>query len=197
MAIDNVRLPEDVERGASGGPMFQTSIIALGNGSEQRNSDWAKQRAEYDISYGIDSKVDFSAVVRFFYARGGRARGFRFKDWADFEASNQIAVGNGAQTQFQLLKLYTSGAVTFQRIITKPVAGTVVVTVNGSPVTPTVDTSTGIITISPAPANLSVIVATFEFDVPVRFDVDKLSLEVTHFDAASIPSITLIELMDE
>ena len=196
MAFDNVRLPVEVERGAEGGPKFQTSIIALGNGSEQRNVDWIAQRGKWDVGYGVEDKAGFSEVIRFFYARQGKARGFRFKDWSDFEGSNeQIGVGNDAITSFQLVKNYTS-LVFFQRKITRPVQGTVQVFVDGVPAVAAINHNTGIVTFTEAPALNAVITATFEFDVPVRFDTDELRLNVLTFNAASIPSIPIVELIE-
>lgn len=194
MAFDNVRLPEDIERGAQGGPAFQTTIITLGTGREQRNVDWLAQRCSYDVSYGVQSKTDFAAVVKFFYARLGRARGFRFKDWTDYQATDeQIGIGDGSDTTFQLIKNYSS-VVTYQRKITRPVAGTTSIKVDGVITSFLVNNDTGIITISPAPANLSIITASFEFDVPVRFDSDKLELNARTDTVASIPSIEIVEL---
>lgn len=194
MAFDNVRLPEDVERGAQGGPAFQTSVVALGTGREQRNVDWSAQRCSFDISYGIQYKEDFVSVVKFFYARLGKARGFRFKDWSDFEAVNeQIGVGDGSNKIFQLVKNYTS-LVQYQRKITRPVSGTVTVLVDGVVEPFGVNVNTGVVTFDTAPADEAVITASFEFDVPVRFDSDKLNLDIKTFEAAAIGSIDVVEL---
>lgn len=196
MAFDNVRLPEEIERGAQGGPAFQTSVVALGTGREQRNVDWSSQRCSFDISYGIQYKEDFIDVVKFFYARLGKARGFRFKDWSDFEAVNeQIGIGDGTTTIFQLVKNYTS-LVVYQRKITRPVAGTVAVRVNGATVPYTVNNNTGVVTFTSAPAAAAVIMADFEFDVPVRFDSDKLNLDIRTFETASIDAIDIVELLE-
>ncbi len=197
MAFDNVRLPENVEQGAEGGPAFQTSVLSLGTGSEQRNVDWSAQRLQWDISYGLDHKNDYSLVVDFFYARQGRARAFRFKDWTDYEASDTpIGTGDGVDTTFQLRKAYTSGSVTYYRKITRPVSGTTVIRVNGVVTSASVNVNTGIVTISPAPADGAAITATFEFDVPVRFDVDKLPLIARTATVASISSIPVIEIIE-
>lgn len=196
MAFDNVRLPDDVEKGAEGGPKFQTSIIALGNGSEQRNVDWLRTRSSFDIAYGIQNKTDFSEVIKFFYARQGKARGFRFKDWSDFEVTDQaIGEGDGATVAFQLIKDYTS-LVTYRRTLTRIVTGSVVVKVNGVTTAVTVNVNTGIVTFSVAPAAAAVITASCEFDIPVRFDTDELRLSLETFDAASIGSIPLVEIYE-
>lgn len=175
-------------------PRFQTSVVTLGRGAEQRNVDWLQQRLKFDISYGIQYKENVDAVIAFFYARLGRARGFRFKDWSDYQADNQqIGTGDGVKTKFQLVKRYTS-LVTYVRKILCPVAGTIAVTVNGSPVTFTPDLATGEVTLASPPAAAAVVRATFEFDVPVRFDSDELSLSIALFNASAVESIDLVEL---
>lgn len=194
--FDDVRLHEEVEQGATGGPRFQTSITVLATGAEQRNSDWERQRARWELSYGIQNKTDFMDVVKFFYARKGKARGFRFKDWTDYQGTDEaIGTGDGVATTFQLRKNYTS-LVTFQRKITRPVTGTVVVKKNGVTQSVTVNYSTGVVTFGVAPASMDAITATFEFDVPVRFDTDELNLEVQTFDAAAIKSLPIVELRE-
>lgn len=36
--------------------------------------------------------------------------------------------------------------------------------------------------------------AGFEFDVPVRFDTDRIDIDLAQFDAGRIPSIPLVEV---
>ena len=143
MAFHEVRFPDNISRGARGGPERRTQIVELASGAEERNASWANSRRRYDVAHGIRRADDLAAVVAFFEARNGRLHGFRFKDWADFKSSlpsqtpgptNQpIGTGNGAATLFQLTKRYTSGAQSWIRAITKPVAGTVTIALNGTP----------------------------------------------------------------
>ena len=81
------RLPEDLERGARGGPAFQTTVINLSAGGEQRNQDWSQHRCSYYVAYGVRDKDYWQDILDFFYERRGRAIGFRFKDWGEFEAT--------------------------------------------------------------------------------------------------------------
>ncbi len=94
------------------------------------------------------------------------------------------------------MKLYTSGAQSWTRTITKPVAGTVALALNGVPQITgwTVNTSTGVVTFAPAPAPGAAITAGFEFDVPVRFDTDTLDVTLDLERLGSITSIPLIEV---
>ncbi len=206
MAFHEVRFPDNISRGARGGPERRTQIVELASGAEERNASWANSRRRYDVAYGIRRADDLAAVVAFFEARNGRLHGFRFKDWADFKSclpsqtpgpTNQpIGTGNGAATLFQLTKRYTSGAQSWSRVITKPVAGTVTVALNGTPQASgwSVSTTSGLITFTTAPAAGVAITAGFEFDVPVRFDTDVLDVTLDLERLGSITSIPLIEL---
>jgi len=123
--------------------------------------------------------------------------GFRFKDWSDYKVESvQIGVGDDSTTEFQLVKIYSSGPVAVSRDITKPVAGSVDIYVDSilqsSGVS--VDTATGIVTFTTPPAMDEVITADFEFDVPVRFDTDEMAVSMDSFDAGNWSSIPLIEV---
>lgn len=200
------RLPEEVERGAVGGPMFKTIITPLASGHEQRNISWSQSRAEWDIGYGLShlkpgkSQSYLNQVIAFFYARRGRAVGFRFKDWTDYEVEDvTIGVGDTSTVDFQAVKIYNEGGLaTYTRILSKLVTGTVVVKIDGTPtVAFTVDVDTGIITMDTAPAGGEVISLTCEFDVPVRFDVDKLDVTAITQSAGSIGSIPIVEVRQD
>jgi uncharacterized protein (TIGR02217 family) len=206
MAFDEVRFPDNISRGARGGPERRTRIVELASGREERNTPWAGSRRRYDASYGIRRADDLASVIAFFEARMGRLRGFRWKDWADYKsclpsqsitATDQlIGQGNGTATAFQLTKTYASGLQSYMRTINKPVAGTVLIAVGG--VTQgsgwSVDTATGIVTFTVAPANGAAITAGFEFDVAVRFDSDLMDVTLDIERLGSIASIPLVEI---
>jgi uncharacterized protein (TIGR02217 family) len=206
--FDNVRLPDDIEAGASGGPEFQTTIVAMGNGTEQRNINWLEARASWDIGYGIQSKVDYSLVRNFFYARRGRGVGFRFKDWSDFELEDEL-IGLGTSTTgsdglaaFQIIKTYISGSASYIRIITRPVTPTLVVRVDDVVKTLTthytIDYDTGIITfVNPhRPTTGQEVRVDVEFDTPVRFDVDKFNLSLEATLAGMVQSLPVKEILE-
>ncbi len=206
MAFHEVRFPDNISRGARGGPERRTQIVEMASGDEERNGSWADSRRRYDASYGIRKADDLAAVTAFFEARRGRLYGFRWKDWADHKsglpsagilATDQpIGTGNGATNTFQLVKRYTSGAQSWTRTITKPVAGTVALALNGvTQITGwTINTTTGAVSFAAAPAPGVMITAGFEFDVPVRFDTDTLDVTLDFERLGSITSIPLIEV---
>ena len=206
MAFHEVRFPDNISRGARGGPERRTQVVELASGDEERNASWANSRRRYDVAYGIRRADDLAAVVAFFEARNGRLHGFRYKDWADYKSAlplqaitatdQQIGTGTGSLQTFQLAKRYTSGAQTWVRTIAKPVAGTVRVALGMVEQMSgwTVDTTTGVITFTTAPANGVIVRAGFEFDVPVRFDSDSLDVTLDFERLGSITAIPLLEI---
>lgn len=181
MAFHEVQFPTDIALGATGGPMFKTTILELANGFEKRNIDWSLVKAKYDIGQGVRDRADLDVTRSFFYARQGRAHGFRFKDHGDFKIVEQsIGVGDGATTVFQIYKAYVSGGYEYDRPIKKIVAATYVVKVDGVVLVEgagagkfQIDITTGRITFGTAPASTKVVTVSCEFDVPVRFDTDQ------------------------
>ena len=166
-------------------------------GYEQRNANWSQSRARYNVAHGVKTQAQLAALIAFFRARKGRADGFRFKDWSDYQATGQsIGTGNAVTTAFQLVKTYVSGSVTESRTITKPVSGTVAIYLGGVLQSSgySIDTSTGIVSFVSPPGNGVAVTADFEFDVPVRFDTDRLSATLDAYGASSWLDIPLIEV---
>ena len=206
MSFHEVRFPDNISRGARGGPERRTQVVELASGDEERNASWANSRRRYDVAYGIRHADDLAAVVAFFEARNGRLHGFRYKDWADYKSclpsqaitatDQQIGTGTGSQQTFQLGKRYASGAQTWVRTVAKPVAGTVRVALGTVEQLSgwTLDAATGVITFTAAPAGGVIVRAGFEFDVPVRFDSDTLDMTLDFERLGSITAIPLLEI---
>jgi uncharacterized protein (TIGR02217 family) len=207
MAFDNIRFPSAISRGATGGPERRTDVVTTASGREERNSRWAHSRRRYNVGTGVKSLAEVQAVVAFFEERRGRLYAFRFKDHADFKscaataaptATDQaIGTGDGTTSAFQLVKRYGAGLREYVRDIAAPVADSLVVAVNGVATTAfTVNSQTGMVTFNARniPAVGASITAGYEFDVPVRFDTDAFSINLSHFEAGDIPDIPLIEV---
>ena len=207
MAFHPIRFPLDVALGARGGPERATDIVTLASGREERNSRWAHSRRRYNAGYGVKSRADMQAVLAFFEERRGRFHSFLWRDALDHSSNGtgaplpgdqELGFGDGVTTAFQLRKKYGAGFDPYWRPITRPVAGTVRVAVDGSEVLAgfTADALTGTVSFAAAPAEGASVTAGFLFDVPVRFDIDRLDIELTSFDAADAPSIPLIEVRE-
>lgn len=198
MAFIEARFPETIAYGASGGPGFSTDIVTAIGGVEMRNRNWELARARWEVGLQNRTTAETEAFVAFFYSvAAGQANSFRFHDVLDDTFTDQlIGTGDGTQTLFQLLKVYQSGGQTYTRLLQKPVAGTVTVTLDGVPAVGfTVNTVTGSVTITPAPANGVAVRASGQFDVPVRLSIDSLEgLQYVSIDAYSWSSIQLLEV---
>ena len=208
-SFHEIQFPPNISYGATGGPGFKTTVLSLASGFEKRNIDWSLARAQYDAAHGLKTQEQLNELLKFFYARRGKAYGFRYKDWSDFRAPFWDVVPgdidplialfttDGATAQFQLFKPYLSGSTTYNRPIRKPVAGTLTLYDNGTPTSDwTVDTTTGIVTLGHTTATTTghLITGGFEFDVPVRFDTDEMKTSIDDIDNFSWGSITLIEV---
>lgn len=191
MSFVEAQFPTDISYGATGGPMFLTDVVTTVSGHEQRNSKWSQARARYNVASGVKTEAQWQALIAFFRARRGKAVGFRFKDWSDYQAINQPLQSLGDDA-YQMVKRYVSGAVVSERVITKPVAGTVKLYRNSLLQASgwSVDTATGIITT----ALTGTLTVDYEFDVPVRFDTDEQALSMDSFNAGSWNNIPLIEV---
>lgn len=200
-----IRLPLAASMGAVGGPERMTEVVRLASGAESRNARWSGSRRRWDVG-GTVMRLDAAhELVAFFEARGGRLNGFRFRDPVDWKscapseaigaADQVIGTGDGVATEFQLVKRYASGGETFTRAIRKPVDGTVTVSVGDEVSTAfSVDLATGVVTLDVAPADGVSVSAGFEFDTPVRFDLDRLDMALVGHGAARIVRAPVVEV---
>jgi uncharacterized protein (TIGR02217 family) len=194
--VDMVRLPDDVESGAKGGPNFSTSVITLASGRENRNQEWGIARHTWDVGYGIANKDNFELVRQFFYTRHGRARSFLFKDWSDYHGDEEpMAAVTGQATKRQLVKTYSDGVINYVRKIEYPVSGTLHIYVNTLETFAYSIAAKGVVTFTGDPGGD--VVATFDYDIPVRFDTDTLALTVDNILNFEIPSLTIAEVIGD
>lgn len=208
MDFHEVRFPPALGLGSVGGPYRRTDVVTLANGFEERNSPWAHSRRVYDAGIGMRSLDDLQEAIAFFEARRGQMYGFRWKDWSDYKSclpsaeisfSDQVlGFGDGEITAFQLTKAYQSGDHSYQRPISKPVAGTVRVGIEQDELIDgigfDVDATTGVVTFAHPPDPDTRVFAGFEFDVPVRFDSDRIMTSVASFQAGQVPDVPIIEV---
>lgn len=208
MNFHEVRFPASLSFGSIGGPERRTEIVGLSNGFEERNTPWAHSRRRFDAGVGVRSLDDLETLVAFFEARNGQLIGFRWKDWTDYkscvpsrevDAEDQlIGMGDGKTSVIQLSKSYRSGAFSYERPISKPVEGTVRISVGGDlqeeDVHYSCDYESGDIAFYSPPPPDTAVTAGFEFDVPVRFDTDRIETSVARFSAGEMPSVPVVEV---
>lgn len=208
-AFHDVLFPLDIALKSAGGPERRTEIVTLGSGREERNARWAHSRRRYDAGYGVRTFEALSSVVAFFEERQGRLYGFRWRDRLDHSSAaagapgpldQTLGTGDGARTAFALAKTYGGVHAPYQRPIAKPVAGSVRVAVAGAEKTEGVDfscdPSTGLVTFlaGHAPDVGAAVTAGFLFDVPVRFDTDRIEVSVASFQAGDVPQVPVVEV---
>jgi uncharacterized protein (TIGR02217 family) len=202
-AFEDVRFPIALGREASVEPAFSTQVVTSAGGAEQRNSDWADARLRFDVGAGVRAEEDVHTLIAFFRARRGAAVGFRFADPFDNSsngmtgmpgaADQMLGAGDGVRTAFALVKHYGDQ----ERRITRPVAGSVRVSVDGEErVSGWTLGPLGQVLFEVAPAQGAAVRAGFRFDVPVRFAEDRLPVSRATFEAGEIASVPLIELRE-
>lgn len=199
--VDLTRLPDYVERGARGGPKFDTTVHRSVGGVEQRVSNRPISCGEWTIGYGLRTAGDWKPVLALHYAQRGSLFGFLFRDWADYYVKDGgIGTGDGTNKEFQLVKVYDVGVRQYVRSISVPDVTTLTVKVDGVATTD-FTVSDGKLTFGTAPGVGEIVSASFEFFVPVRFADDHLeiSVELATDDAelAEITAVPLIEILPE
>ena len=205
-AFDDVRFPLAIGRHASVSPEFSTGIVTTLSGHERRSSDWSDARLTFDAGPGVRSEKDAALLIAFFRARRGAAIGFRFTDPSDHSSNGMngaptaqdqpLGSADGQATDFALIKSYETGDMEQRRRITRPVAGTVRMAVDG------VDTQLfrveplGIVRFDTPPPEGAHISAGYLFDVPVRFAEDRLDIGQATHGAGDIASVPLVEVKE-
>jgi uncharacterized protein (TIGR02217 family) len=210
VSFHEVSFPLRLALGASGGPMRRTDIVNLSNGRENRNQRWRNARRRYEVGSAIKTLDDLYSVLEFFEARRGQLYGFRFGDPLDYKSGRPnatvsaldvtLGIATGTDGHFQLVKDYGDQQSPFQRVISKPRAQSVLLAVDGTLVPKehfTLNSATGAVTFDPdhLPEAGAVVTAGFEFDVPVRFDVEQIEINLTHFQAGQLPHVALVEIL--
>ncbi len=208
MQFHEVRFPTALSFGSIGGPERRTDVVTLASGFEERNTPWAHSRRRYDAGIGLRSMDDIDMLIAFFEARRGQMFGFRWKDWSDFKScipsanvsamDQQIGTGDGVARIFPLSKAYISGDASYSRPIAKPVSGSVRIALDGAEQVEgpdfSVDATTGAVTFVIAPPAGAPVAAGFEYDVPVRFDTDRIQTSAATFQAGEVPDVPVVEL---
>ena len=202
--FDDVLFPLQIGREAEVTAAFSTNVVTTLSGHERRNSSWSNARLSYDVGPGVRSEAELGQLLSFFRARRGPAVGFRFTDPFDNSSNgmtgnpnmlNQsLGLGDGVRTAFPLLKTY--GADGQVRRITRPVAASVLVAVNGVTATGWSLAVGGVVSFAAAPPAGAAVTAGYRFDVPVRFASDQMDMARATFGAGDMPNIPLIEIRE-
>lgn len=134
--LETPRFPEAIRFDVVGGAEFSTNIIVVNSGFESRNQNWTNGKGAWKLSHGPHNQADTDVLIAFFRAVGGRAHGFRFRDWTDYQVGFAngrflpLSVTNGVPS-YQLVRRYQQGSLIEDRKIIKPLANTLTLQRNG------------------------------------------------------------------
>lgn len=158
MAFINQRMPRSVAAGFTVSKDWQTLIVPLANGREQRNAQWLFPKLRAQANYAAYTPGTRAELQSLFMACRGQLHAFRFFDPTDYTATAQPLIDVAGVTY--LAKAYTFGSETAYRMIQAPVTATL----SGSG---SVDLDKGVVT-GAAPGDTW----SGTFDVWMRFDSD-------------------------
>ncbi len=220
MSFHDIQFPNKIAFGAIGGPRFKNEVFATAGGHETRFANWLRVKAHWDVAHGLKDFDDLVELHTFFRARRGRAYGFRFRDWSDFVAQegasptgtgiqfgasdlNPLNVQDGGNTTFFLTKWYPStvidpdpASIRFVRRITRPIAGTISIWLDGSPLGFTLGLL-GQVNLSAAPGPSQVLSWDGEFDLPVRFGTDQMMMTRDSYGYHTWGEIPVDEILEQ
>lgn len=205
------RIAGGISYGSSYADEYAVTITATASGAEYRKLIHPYPIRRFRLIFREPLDAMWADVCNLYHRAYGRYAGFRAKAYDDFTTA---ADGRSAPTStdhvlskistgvYQLQKFYGTDGVGIAigrpaRLIRKPVAGTVVAAKNGSTISSglSVDTTTGLITISPAPLTGDTITGGCQFDIPVRFN-GELSVNQFAPTIRMLEDVELIELLN-
>ncbi|RTK92289.1 MAG: TIGR02217 family protein [Rickettsiales bacterium] len=194
----NVNLPSFLEIFACGVSEFSTSYASTKSGREIRSSDVIIPRKKYILRNCRLSEGQFELFNSFYIARAGRRYSFLLKDYFDYKVEKQlIAIGDGVTDQFQLSKTYFDSISSHIRNIRKPKLNTILIWIDQEQQSiKELDESLGRVTLDTPPPEHSQIIASFEFNVVVRFNNDSFEYSFNDDGTISLDNIEMIEVIE-
>lgn len=210
------RLDDRIRYGSDYQDQYSVSIVTTSGGQEYRSMFHNFPVRTFDVSYLLDNDDTYLKLHAIYHRAHGMYGGFRIRCFDEWSSNGRTSTPTETDqlckkvntTVWQLRKWYgtngTAGTSGYPyRIIHKPVSGTVKVAVNGTLVAGpganwTVDTTTGLVTLSGAVAATVVadnVRAGFEFDFPVRFDT-VLPIGQDYVSRRSVDGVRLRELLN-
>lgn len=195
----NTRLTKRVEVGANRIDEEDIETVTTDGGNEVRNARTSGSLLRFEVGFPISKRdnATYLEVRSAFKVCRGSLHSFKFRDWDDYQATDQqFGEGDGTTTVFSLYKNYAFGSESYSRRIYQPVTPIAlkkdgVAVVSGYSVSYT----TGVVTFSVAPADGAVLTWTGEFDVPVRFDSSlqsaAVAIQLGHYEGLVFKEVRL------
>jgi uncharacterized protein (TIGR02217 family) len=179
---------DDIITGTAGGPEFSTDVSTNHGGFEQRNANWSVPLGRWDIGQRGYCQATKDYLLSFFRQRRGKFQCFLWRDIADWQATaiplaseqgftTQGLIVFGATGAGQLIKRYSDGTFMADRPIVNAIAASLTLPAGLSL------NAQGQIDGATAALYNTELSVSFDFDVPVRFDVDKLNFTLQSTEA--------------
>lgn len=194
MGFHEIRFPTNISYGSLMTIEDNVTVVETLSGQTVTWKNWSQTRLKANVAFGLKTSSELAELIEFFHVRRGPANGFRFKNWADYSATSQLATETSSTKVYQVYKNYTDTGGTYAKLIKKLVSGTVTVTDKAVTVSTskyTVNHNKGLITLSTVPS--SNIRASFQYDVPMRFASNELPQTLDFINLTSIREINLVE----
>lgn len=155
-------------------PRFDTTAVAYGSGSQQRNKNWSTPLGQGSANY-FCTEAQKNTIQAFFMNVAGGFDGFRLQIPSDYTFTSQLlGVVDGSTTVFQIYKTYTTGSRSINKNIYKPQGPGTITMVEGATFGAAVSftnftysTTTGLLTLTSQPTTGHSMWITGQFDTPV------------------------------
>lgn len=173
----DTRFPLEIAYGSGGAETFETDVFTGENLLEVRAERSTDSRAAYDIAM-VRPATEIEAVKALFLCAQGQLKTFRHRDPLDWSVTSaHIGTGDATVSTFQLVRPFYSSTWYFNKPVTRPVSTSVSVTLDGVGTTEfTVDSTSGVITMTTVPGSSVIVRASFQYDREVRFAEDELTI---------------------
>lgn len=165
-------------------------VVVKKSGSKKRKTMTTQAYPEWVIkcSYTALDTDEVDQLAGFVAKVKGQLSPFLWRDFEDYKQENvRVGTGNGVNKDFQLLRNYANE---YAEPIYDVVSGTLIMYVDGFPVTYTLGTD-GLVTLTTAPASGKAVTATFEYYWRVAFD-DDATWEHVWYNLYKLNTITLV-----
>jgi len=114
--VDSVIINDKFALNMRMGPVFQTTVVQLRGGYEDRNQDWTLALWRYDVELLNRPLAEIAAFVTFLLGRRGAARSFLLRDPLFNTLTDQnIGTGDGADTTFQVRQIFNDAVNPYYR----------------------------------------------------------------------------------
>ena len=188
-SFHDVSLDQYISYGCKCKLKFQTFVVRMRQGHEERIGEWQDPIWTFDLTPALRDQADLDYLIAFFRARNGPEFVFKFFNPLDYQVQNEVfGYGDGVTTVFQLSRRYPThlpgDGLYYVRPIVLPAPGTVIyadgVSVAGE--LHTVCTFGGTVIFATPPPPGQVLTWSGMYYTPVRFLTNRVYSVVEHYE---------------